>query len=64
MKLPLIFQKVQLQPVQIDDEQDELMQAILNDQIERDNTWQLDDVIDADEALRMWHELQEDTKER
>lgn len=64
MKLPLIFQKVQLQPVQIDDEQDELMQAILNDQIERDNAWQLDDVIDADEASRMWHELQEDTKER
>lgn len=64
MKLPLIFQKVQLQPVQIDDEQDELMQAILNDQIERDNTWQLDDVIDADEVSRMWHELQEDTKER
>lgn len=64
MKLPLIFQKVQLQPVQIDDEQDELMQAILNDQIERDNAWQLDDVIDADEALSMWHELQEDTKER
>lgn len=40
------------------------MQAILNDQIERDNAWQLDDVIDADEASRMWHELQEDTKER
>lgn len=40
------------------------MQAILNDQIERDNAWQLDDVIDADEASSMWHELQEDTKER
>lgn len=63
MKLPLIFQKVQLQPVHIDDEQDELMQAILNDQIERDNTWLLDDVIDADEASRMWHELQEDGRE-
>lgn len=39
------------------------MQAILNDQIERDNTWLLDDVIDADEASRMWHELQEDGRE-
>lgn len=63
MKLPLIFQKVQLQPVQVDDEDDELMRAILDDQVERDNIWQLDEVIDAEEASRMWHDLQEDGKE-
>lgn len=55
-----LFQKIQLQPVQVDDEEDELMRAILDEQIERDNIWQLDEVIDANEASRMWHELQED----
>lgn len=60
MKLKLLLpRKVQLQPVRVDpdDEQDELMQAILNDQRTHDNLWHLNEVVDADEASKIWREL-------
>ncbi len=60
-KLKLLLQrKIQLQPARIDAEeaQDELMQAILNDQHEHDNKWQLNEFVDAEEASRIWHELE------
>lgn len=56
MKLPFV-NKIQLQPVQIDDANDELMQAILQEQTVRDNKWVLTNTFEEG-AANLWQELE------
>lgn len=53
---------LELAPVPVDDDGDELTQAIQSDPIEHDNTWTLDERPDTQELESFWTTVTEDLK--